>query len=134
MLDARAKRCKGNECRALHGGFSVMEEFDEFVRWEDHPLRYLFATITLISALTWLGFAGDNLQGCRMFGSLSFCGGCTFRQLWKNSWSANSGRGLTRPVIPFSVQLKQAVFCPWNIEMCYTSADVELKRDLAMRP
>ena len=127
-----------NECWALRGGSFMMEEFDEFVRWEAHPLRYLFATITLISALTWLGFAGDNLQGCRMFGSLSFCGGCTFRQLWKNSWSANSGRGLTliRPVVPLSAQLKQAVFCPRIIEMCYTSADddVELKRDLAMRP
>mmetsp|Transcript_21227 Transcript_21227/g.52733 ORF Transcript_21227/g.52733 Transcript_21227/m.52733 type:complete len:357 (+) Transcript_21227:238-1308(+) len=75
--------------RRTHGTFSVMTEFDEFVRWEEHPLRYLFATIALVSTLTWLGFAGDNLQHHRMYGSLSFTGGCTFRQLWKNSW--NSG-------------------------------------------
>ena len=76
--------------RHNHGTFSIVDEFDEFVRWEDHPLRYLFATVTLLSTLTWIGFAGDNLQFHRMYGSLSFAGGCTFRQLWKNSWN-NSG-------------------------------------------
>lgn len=72
-------------------GFGLMTEFDEFVKWEDHPLRYFFMTITLLSALTWLGFAGDNLQFHRSNGGLSFAGGTTFRQLWKNSWDNNGG-------------------------------------------
>lgn len=75
--------------RHQHGPFSMKEELDDFIRWEDHPLRYLFASIALVSTLTWIGFSGDNLHFHRMYGSLSFAGGCTYRQLWKNSW--NSG-------------------------------------------
>lgn len=75
------------------GAFTLTEEFNSFIRWEDHPLKYLFATVSLMSMLTWIGFAGDNLQYHRMYGSLSFAGGCTFRQLWKNSWN-NGGLAL----------------------------------------
>ena len=73
------------------GAFSLSEDFESFVRWEDHPLKYLFATVSLMSVLTWIGFSGDNLQYHRSYGSLSFAGGCTFKQLWKNSWNSGGG-------------------------------------------
>jgi|TARA_B110000503_G_scaffold75323_1_gene116283 hypothetical protein len=69
------------------GAFSLSSDFQAFVKWEDHPLKYLFATVCLVSMLTWIGFAGDNLQFHRSYASLSFAGGCTAKQLWKNSWN-----------------------------------------------
>ena len=69
------------------GSFSLSDDFESFVKWEDHPLKYLFATVCLVTMLTWIGFAGDNLQFHRSYASLSFAGGCTQRQLWKNSWN-----------------------------------------------
>ena len=66
------------------GSFSLSDDFESFVKWEDHPLKYLFATVCLVTMLTWIGFAGDNLQFHRSYASLSFAGGCTQRQLWKN--------------------------------------------------
>tara|TARA_B110000977_G_scaffold201150_1_gene294394 strand:+ start:443 stop:1495 length:1053 start_codon:yes stop_codon:yes gene_type:complete len=67
--------------------FSLSTDFQDFVKWEDHPLKYLFATVCLVTMLCWIGFAGDNLQFHRSYASLSFAGGCTQKQLWKNSWN-----------------------------------------------
>ena len=69
------------------GSFSLSDDFESFVKWEDHPLKYLFATVCVVTMLTWIGFAGDNLQFHRSYASLSFAGGCTQKQLWKNSWN-----------------------------------------------
>ena len=88
------------------GAFSLSEDFESFVRWEDHPLKYLFATVSLMSVLTWIGFSGDNLQYHRSYGSLSFAGGCTFKQLWKNSWNSGGGALL-------AFRLGAFCFCSW---------------------
>ena len=64
------------------GDWTMSDTWDMFVKWEDNPLMYLFATFTLMSMLIWIGFAGDNLQHHRSYGSLSFAGGATHKQLW----------------------------------------------------
>jgi len=89
-----------------NGAFSLSADFESFVKWEDHPLKYLFATVSLVTMLTWIGFAGDNLQYHRSYASLSFAGGCTQRQLWKNSWN-ESGVAL------FLFRLVSFVGCAW---------------------
>ena len=36
------------------GSFSLSDDFESFVKWEDHPLKYLFATVCLVTMLTWI--------------------------------------------------------------------------------
>lgn len=88
------------------GDWTMSDTWDMFVKWEDNPLMYLFATFTLMSMLIWIGFAGDNLQHHRSYGSLSFAGGATHKQLWENSFG---GGGFVLMVF----RVAAFCFCLW---------------------
>jgi len=88
------------------GDWTMSDTWDMFVKWEDNPLMYLFATFTLMSMLIWIGFAGDNLQHHRSYGSLSFAGGATHKQLWENSFG---GGGF----VLMAYRVAAFCFCVW---------------------
>ena len=65
----------------------MMEDVDEYLAWNQDPLRYFFCTFTTCSVLMWFGFAGDNLQYYRMNGGLAYAGGATNKTIWAESFS-----------------------------------------------